>query len=90
MVAARFDKKMKQGKISGFNLSFEKVDLTSSIGYLAQQLAKTTDPHLRSEYHHSLAALKAKLEKVEEALREENEKDKTTKLEDLEKRQEAE
>lgn len=39
MVAKNFDKKIKEGKISGFNLTYQKIELKNDIGALENLIA---------------------------------------------------
>jgi hypothetical protein len=47
MINKRFERRLKEGKLQGFNLSYQKVDLQSDIGHLNKMINDTNDPEIK-------------------------------------------
>ncbi len=50
MVNEKFNKRMKEGKLGGLNLSFVKIELQSNIGLFKQKLMNETNHQLKQDY----------------------------------------
>jgi hypothetical protein len=69
MVERNFQRRMKDGKITGMNLSYQKVELRTDIEHLSKKIADSKDPKFRQQAELDLRELKKRLVMIIEALR---------------------
>jgi hypothetical protein len=57
MINKRFERRLKEGKLQGFNLSYQKVELQSDIGHLTKMINDTTDSEIKKRCQKAIKDL---------------------------------